>query len=813
MKPKNMIRTLLQLPALLMAVALLGTGCEKDFEWNVPLAVTQNGLDLTAAAGSTRITVYATGRWKAELTEGSWAEVSEVSGNGIGDFLFTYRANNGVSRRARIVISGEGHEEEIVLKQAGAVTEPTLTLAQSELEFVRLPREHCSIGVKTNMTQALEIITIAVKDITDGEHPAEAEWLTDVRLEKDAEENVQLLFGIARNDSGSDRKASILLEIPDADGKVLATAEASIVQTVDDASVVFTDAGTVVPVPGDQHNRSALLTANFDVDPARFSYEVSYDPAGEQWISAVTFTPSAVSFAVAENTGEQPRSAALKITYRDDDVTCSSTLDLTQEVKQFSIADLRALIPAAEGSLLLTSEKLLSAIVISDAGNYNMEVNPNLTDTSIDFSVNEKTAYIESLDGQYGLRIVTRLPADNILKRYSSLQLSIKGLTLVKESAPERYTLTGFTQDHVVNQNAGTAADLPKKEKFISELTDADLYTYVTLRECEFMLNGGAYINVHDGYCLRTDLNTMGVNDPRFDCGMRGVIDSRGSKINMLLNTQVRWRRKGDGVPAGSGPMSGIIVHSKLPRYGVKGDVGTYQIRPVEEADIAFAKEESTRNYSTLVRWAWPGMTTNAGIKQHEDGSIVPYQGEGRMFSSVSNKINSSAAVAGIACTLDYNNLNYAKGITAPALRYNGIWWNTSRNEGEYVAFSFSTEGVNGSCMKMILSTVLGGLSAATIVAPLYWDVSYSLDGGANYTRFDTVPIRSIAYWAGPQWYVPGLGEVEIDLPAACFGQREVTVKLQAASTTCGTATGEDNGTTTQTYVYFRFGDVSVKYF
>ena len=118
------------------------------------------------------------------------------------------------------------------------------------------------------------------------------------------------------------------------------------------------------------------------------------------------------------------------------------------------------------------------------------------------------------------------------------------------------------------------------------------------------MLNGGAYINVHDGYCYKTDLNTQGVLDPRFDCAVRGVIDSRGEKINMVLNTQVRWRRKGDGVPAGSGPISGIIVHTKLPRYGVKGDVGTYQIRPVEEADIAFSREESTRNYSTLVRWA-----------------------------------------------------------------------------------------------------------------------------------------------------------------------------------------------------------------
>lgn len=549
MKPKNKIYPLLRMLAVALTAALLGPGCQKDFKWNEPLAVTQNGLNLTSPAGSTRVTVYSTGRWKAEMAEGAWGEVSEVSGNGIGDFLFTYEANNGVSRRARILVSGEGEEQEIVLTQAGAVTEPTLALAETEFEFVRLPRERVQIGVTTNMTQALECILITATDVTDAENPAEAGWLKEIRLEKDAEENIVLVFGIDRNDGSSDRKAAIRLEIPDADGKILAQAEASVVQTTDNATVVFKDEDTIVSVPGDQHNRSALLTANFDVDPAHFAFDIAYDPAGTQWITDVTFSESAVSFVVAENTGDQPRSASLKITYKDTDVECSSTLRLTQEVKQLSIADLRALIPGAEGEVELTGEKMLSAVVISDAGNYNMETNPNLTDTSIDFSVNEKTAYIESLDGQYGLRIVTKLPADNILKRYSSVQLSINGLKLVKESNPERYTLTGFTKEHVLNQNAGTAADLPKKEKHISELTDADIYTYVTLKECEFMLNGGAYINVHDGYCYKTDLNTQGVLDPRFDCAIRGVIDSRGEKINMVLNTQVRWRRKGDGVP------------------------------------------------------------------------------------------------------------------------------------------------------------------------------------------------------------------------------------------------------------------------
>lgn len=443
MKPKNKIYPLLRMLAVALTAALLGPGCQKDFKWNEPLAVTQNGLNLTSPAGSTRVTVYSTGRWKAEMAEGAWGEVSEVSGNGIGDFLFTYEANNGVSRRARILVSGEGEEQEIVLTQAGAVTEPTLALAETEFEFVRLPRERVQIGVTTNMTQALECILITATDVTDAENPAEAGWLKEIRLEKDAEENIVLVFGIDRNDGSSDRKAAIRLEIPDADGKILAQAEASVVQTTDNATVVFKDEDTIVSVPGDQHNRSALLTANFDVDPAHFAFDIAYDPAGTQWITDVTFSECGrIRSSLPRTRATSPFMASLKITYKDTDVECSSTLRLTQEVKQLSIADLRALIPGAEGEVELTGEKMLSAVVISDAGNYNMETNPNLTDTSIDFSVNEKTAYIESLDGQYGLRIVAKLPADNILKRYSSVQLSINGLKLVKESNPERYTLT-----------------------------------------------------------------------------------------------------------------------------------------------------------------------------------------------------------------------------------------------------------------------------------------------------------------------------------------------------------------------------------
>ncbi|MFQ7502461.1 MAG: hypothetical protein ACLRMJ_03685 [Alistipes finegoldii] len=123
-----------------------------------------------------------------------------------------------------------------------------------------------------------------------------------------------------------------------------------------------------------------------------------------------------------------------------------------------------------------------------------METNPNLTDT-IDFSVNEKTAYI-SLDGQYGLRIVTKLPADNILKR-SSVQLD-QWAEAGQESNPNAYA-HGLHQRTCPQPERRNGRHL---QRHISSLPTPTSHL-CDAQECEFMLTA-APINVHDGYCRPT---------------------------------------------------------------------------------------------------------------------------------------------------------------------------------------------------------------------------------------------------------------------------------------------------------------------
>lgn len=79
--------------------------------------------------------------------------------------------------------------------------------------------------------------------------------------------------------------------------------------------------------------------------------------------------------------------------------------------------------------------------------------------------------YIESLDGQYGIKLVTSTKEDNIFTRYSKVQVLLKGTTVNSEQGddivpgPARYKITGVTSAKVLTSVAGTAGDLPKRRE------------------------------------------------------------------------------------------------------------------------------------------------------------------------------------------------------------------------------------------------------------------------------------------------------------------------------------------------------------
>ena len=122
----------------------------------------------------------------------------------------------------------------------------------------------------------------------------------------------------------------------------------------------------------------------------------------------------------------------------------------TPETREVTFEELRGLIADAEGEITLDQDIAVSGVVVSDRTSPNMAGSPMLKAAARpDLGINDRTAYMQNADASLGLALVTTDAQQNNLQRYDKLKLWCKGLTLTKRSNPERYTLSGVTQDHI----------------------------------------------------------------------------------------------------------------------------------------------------------------------------------------------------------------------------------------------------------------------------------------------------------------------------------------------------------------------------
>ena len=145
---------------------------------------------------------------------------------------------------------------------------------------------------------------------------------------------------------------------------------------------------------------------------------------------------------------------------------------------------------------------------------------------------------------------------------------------------------------------SGSASAIPQKQKYYDELTDQDIYTWVTLLDCELPVRKGSLTPINEGYARNTGAN----RETKYPMLVR---DRKGSSFYMLTNTTCKYRRDGQMLPYGSGIISGVVVHETHDRfvwYGVQGagDIGRYQIRHLTREDIALEKDFSN-SFSALL--------------------------------------------------------------------------------------------------------------------------------------------------------------------------------------------------------------------
>lgn len=584
-------------------------------------------------------------------------------------------------------------------------------------------------------------------------------------------------------------------------------------------------------------NGEVAYTSNIS-DYQDIKYQISY--SGEEgWIDAVSIDGDKVKLDYKANpSSDNLRTASVKVYYTDGFGTeYGQTLYVIQKTgndgigKTMSFADVRAM--GKDGQTVEINDYLIvEGYVVSNRASGNVGENEKLSLTASDNTSYKKKFYLESLDGNYGFLVQTATEEDNVFTFADKVTLLLKGTSLTKETDPERYEITGLTSSNIVGRETGFSSNLPEREKFISELTDADIYTYITLKDCEFAVRKGALTPLNDAYTLSSGKGMIS-KYPRL------VRDAEGSSIYTYTNTTCPYRRDGVRLPYGSGTLSGVIVHELFPNYvygdnddeELSGNIGRYQIRHQSYSDIAFDKEKSFSHILAEFRYATGFRTGENGMSYfnatdgqasarffHTSGDAVtncpstfnyigwtgtnsgvaPFKGHIGFDSSIDQPLGYSFADGYV---FDYSGTNSdGKGKVSSTKKntYNGvsvklydgwmskIWWKDEDAPAESWIVEFSTKDIAAQHLSMQF-TSYSAITSNVGNAPYNWTVSWSDTFDLN----DESVWKKVADYVVPdgvlngqerEWQLPAFKQYDFVLPLEMLGKDKVYLRLRPAS-------------------------------
>ncbi len=744
----------------LAAMACLG--CERPYEIVDELGVSSHTLNISQTPGSTHIAVYSTGPWTISLDRHvDWASINKLNGEGLGDFVLSWSANYGIARSIDILVSKEGRTETIRVIQAGLVESPYITLGSTK---VVCPLQSHTFRIPMNSNLGNAVDDIRWRASYSGDSSA---WISSCEIGSDFVE-----FTVENNGTGADREAELTVYLTAVTGTET-FASLSVQQSASNPTIVLESAEGNYYSNGSSYLVAATENNIWSLEGVAFN-------ASETWINGLSLDEEGLRFHADENTTGQKRNAVITVSYSAagaPEATASYTVH--QEVsKLLSFQDLRNRVPG-----IIRGSILLEGIIVSDFDSPNLCSSPQTGRFAYDREENYRTAYLESTDGAYGVCLKFVDKSDNVIPSGSKVLMSLDGVLLGRVSSPMRYTLSGITQSNFIQVEDGTG--IPEKIKTVGQLTDADIYTFVTLPQVEVMSKDGCYTNASEGYSLIDEINAFcGTTLPRWDVAPLLCSDVNGDAIFMLTNAACPWRRTGQDVewgsvvPQGSGNLSGIVVADDVApvRWG---KLGKYQIRPMSEEAIALDQPAFS---IPICEWTW-----NDNIQTDErwagDKGTLKWIGAKTEF------------------TWDYNNpllplddaangydSSFQKGLVKNAARsLTQCWWDFELNTGKYFDVEFSTQGRTGS--NLVFGIVWGhgngtNNSDTSVSAPSHWKVMYSTDGTSfsELTSAGILTQRTCAWWTQTlQDSTPGYTEHLVKLPSSCFDKKKVVVRLQAA--------------------------------
>ena len=362
--------------------------------------------------------------------------------------------------------------------------------------------------------------------------------------------------------------------------------------SMENTSIVADGGSGVVKTP---------VTTNIPFDYMNVNTE--YSNEGDNWIEKVNIAASSDNKAEMEFTlganpdAVAPRTASVNFSFIDgwgDKV--SLQVNLLQKSAGNTLGQVMSFdsfIDKYATGKTVQDYVILEGVVVSNKAGRNAGANEQKTTSAVDYTVSERTVYLEAEDGSRGVSILTATAEDNIFEQYDKVQILMHGTVANLKEEPLRCDITGVTKTMVTSRVSGNKSSVPVKELYIRDLTDNDVYTYVTLKDVEFPVRKGSLVPVNDGYTCATNSN-------RFTQFPRLVRDINGDDIYLTTNTVCRYRSDGTRLPYGSGKLSGVLVHDAFPRMTWRdgadpaeinddpqlGNIGRYQLRHQTKDDV-----------------------------------------------------------------------------------------------------------------------------------------------------------------------------------------------------------------------------------
>lgn len=200
MKHVNILRN--ALTVLLAAAALFAASCqeEKESPARMSLAVNDTTMNLSSKATQEHVLVYAKGSWNARL-DGSvdWASIEKADGDGNGEFVLSVTDNEGLRRRADVVLTAAGVEKTIYihLNQEGALGNPKITFEDTDKRYIAWSTNDF-IAFKTNVDESS--IKAEVSE----------DWVSNLSVG-----DGKVSYSVAENTTGAERTATLALTYTD----------------------------------------------------------------------------------------------------------------------------------------------------------------------------------------------------------------------------------------------------------------------------------------------------------------------------------------------------------------------------------------------------------------------------------------------------------------------------------------------------------------------------------------------------------------------------------------------------------------------